>query len=72
MKSLSRARNFEYRFNQKDNGSFPMVRKEGHLLGTFEHSAVINYTLDGVSIHRVTTNIKAPFLTLLPEKKDTA
>jgi hypothetical protein len=28
----------------------------------FEHSDVINYTLDGVSIHPVTTKIQASFL----------
>ena len=27
----------------------------------FEHDEVINYTLDGVSIHPVTTNIQASF-----------
>jgi hypothetical protein len=35
----------------------------------FEHGKVINYTLDGVSIHQVTTKIQAPFLTQLPETK---
>jgi hypothetical protein len=59
-----------------------MVRK-GHLLVDslkteadieypFEHGEVINYTLDGVSIHPVTTNIHASFLTQLPERKETA
>jgi hypothetical protein len=38
----------------------------------FEHGEVINYTLDGVSIHPVTTNIQASFLTQLPERKETA
>jgi hypothetical protein len=38
----------------------------------FEHGEVINYTLDGVSIHPVTTKIQASFLTLLPERKETA
>jgi hypothetical protein len=38
----------------------------------FEHGVVINYTLDGVSIHPVTTNIQASFLTQLPERKETA
>jgi hypothetical protein len=32
----------------------------------------MNYTLDGVSIHPVTTKIQAPFLTQLPERKETA
>ena len=54
-----------------------MVCKEGHLwfwqLGKehdieypFEHGAVINQTLDGVSIHLVTTKIQ------LTERKETA
>jgi hypothetical protein len=33
---------------------------------------VIIYTLDGVSIHPVTTRILASFLTQLPERKETA
>jgi hypothetical protein len=37
----------------------------------FEHGKVINYTLDGVSIHPVTTKIQASFLTQLPERKET-
>ena len=37
----------------------------------FEDGEVINYTLGGVSIHPVTTKIQAPFLTQLPERKDT-
>ena len=60
-----------------------MPRKEGHLLVDglkkkadieypFEHGEVINYTLDGVSIHPVTTKIQASFLTQLPERKETA
>ena len=32
----------------------------------FEREEVINYTLDGVSIHPVTTKIHASFLTQLP------
>jgi hypothetical protein len=36
------------------------------------HGAVINYTLDGVSIQPVTTKIQASFLTQLPEYKETA
>jgi hypothetical protein len=31
-----------------------------------------NYTLDDASIHPVTTKIQAPFLTQLPERKETA
>jgi hypothetical protein len=34
--------------------------------------AVINYTLEGVSIHPITTKIQAPFLIQLPERKETA
>jgi hypothetical protein len=37
----------------------------------FEHGDVINYTLDGVSIHPVTTKIQASFLPQLPERKET-
>ena len=38
----------------------------------FKHGYLINYTLDGVSIHPVTTKIQASFLTQLPERKETA
>ena len=38
----------------------------------FEHGEVINYTLDGVLIHSITTKIQASFLTQLPERKETA
>ena len=38
----------------------------------FEYGEVINYTLDGLSIHPVTTKIQASFLTQLPERKETA
>ena len=60
-----------------------MLRREVHLLVDgynnnhkkqtypFEHE-VINYTLEGVSIHPVTTKIQASFLTKLPERKETA
>ena len=37
----------------------------------FEHGEVINYALDGESIHPVTTKIQAPYLTQLPESKET-
>jgi hypothetical protein len=37
---------------------------------SFEHGEGINYTLDGVSIHPVTTTIQASFLTQLPERKE--
>ena len=38
----------------------------------FEHGEVINYTLDDVSIHPVTTKIQVSFLTQLPERKEIA
>jgi hypothetical protein len=37
----------------------------------FEHGEIIHYTLDGVSIHPVTTKTQASFLTQLPERKET-
>ena len=45
--------NFKHRFNHKDQGGFPMPHKDIEYL--FEHGQVINYTLDDVSIHPVTT-----------------
>ena len=57
-----------------------MPGKEGHLLVDkkkaaieylFEHGEVINYTLDGVSIHLVTTKIQPSFLTQFLERKET-
>jgi hypothetical protein len=66
---LSRAGNFKHIFNHKDQGGFPSPCKEGHLLVDlkkeciqyieypFEYGEAINYTLDGVLIHSVTTNI---------------
>jgi hypothetical protein len=49
---------------------------KGHLKKTyieypFEQGEVINYTLDGVSIHPVTTKLQASFLTQLLERKET-
>jgi predicted SpoU family rRNA methylase len=38
----------------------------------FEHGKVIHYTLDGVSIHPVTTKIQASSLTQMLESKETA
>ena len=61
-----------------------MPRKEGHRLVDgqnekkadieypFGHGEVLKYTLDGVSIHPVTTKIQASFLTQLTERKETA
>jgi hypothetical protein len=37
----------------------------------FEHGKVINYLLDRVSIHPVTTKMQASFLTQLLESKET-
>jgi hypothetical protein len=34
----------------------------------FEHGEVINYTLDGASVHPFTTKIQVPFLTQLLER----
>ena len=59
-----------------------MSHKEGYLLvdgskkqknieNPFEHGEVINYTVDGVSIHPIATKIQASFLTHLPERKET-
>ena len=39
---------------------------------SFERGKVINYTLDGVSIHPVTTKIQASFLTQLLGREETA
>ena len=48
-----------------------MPRKKADIEYLFEHGEVITYTLDGVSIHPVTTKIQAPFLTQLRERKET-
>ena len=40
------------------------VKEKADIEYPFEHGEVINYTLDGVSIHPVTTKIQTPFLTL--------
>ena len=47
-------------------------KKQADIEYPFEHGEVLNYTLDGVSIHPVTTKIQASFLTQLPERKETA
>ena len=86
VRSLSQAENFNHRFNHTVPEGFPVPHKEGHLLVDgyikidsesdseypFELGKVINYTLDGVSIHPVSTKIQASFLTQLPERKETA
>jgi hypothetical protein len=46
-----------------------MGKKNRHCIS---HGEVINDTLDGVSIHPVTTKIQASFLTQLSERKETA
>ena len=48
-----------------------MGEKKADIEYPFEHGAVINYTLAGVSIHPVTTKIQTSFLTQLPERKET-
>ena len=46
-----------------------MVKKKSDIKYPFKQ--VINYSLDGVSIHPVSTKIQASFLTQLLEKKET-
>jgi hypothetical protein len=48
-----------------------MGKKQTDMEYPFEHGEVINYTLDGVSIHPGTTKIQASFLTQLFEWKKT-
>jgi hypothetical protein len=49
-----------------------MGKKKSDIECPFEQGEVINYTLDCVSLHPVTTKIQASFLTQLPERKETA
>ena len=49
-----------------------MNKKNADIEYPYEHGEVINYTLDGVSIHPVSTKIQASFLTQLPLRKETA
>jgi hypothetical protein len=49
-----------------------MGKNKNTLNNPFEQSECINYTLDGVSIHPVTTKRQMSFLTKLPERKETA
>ena len=74
--------NFKYRFNHKDQRFNNASQRKAHIGRwgkkkkidneyPFEHGEVINYTVDGVSIHPVTTKIQASFLTQLPERKET-
>jgi hypothetical protein len=73
--------NFKHRFNHR-LGRFSnalqrrapvgrWVKKEADIEYPFEQGEVINYTLDGILIHPVTTNVQASFLTQLPERKET-
>ena len=55
----------------KKDTYWQMGKKQTDIEYPFEHGEVINYTLDGVSIHPVTTKIQASFLTQLPERKET-
>ena len=48
-----------------------MGKKKADIEYSLKHGEVINYTLDGVSIHPVTTKIQMSFLTQLPERKET-
>ena len=48
-----------------------MGKEKADIEYPFEHGDVINYTLDGVSIHPVTTKMHASFLTQLPKRKET-
>ena len=43
--------------------------KKADIEHPFEHGEVINYTVDGVSIHPVTTNTQASFLTEKPAEE---
>ena len=52
------------------DGKKKYKNKKADIEYPFEHGEVINYTLDGVSIHPVTTKLKVSFLTQLPERKE--
>ena len=64
------------RFSNASQRRAPIGRwvknKKADIEYPFEHSKVMNYTLDDLSIHPVTTKIQASLLTQLPERKDTA
>ena len=65
VRSLSRAVNFKHRFTNGSQRRAPIGRcffLKADLEYPFEHCEVINYTLDGVSIHPVTT--RKPLLPL--------
>ena len=49
-----------------------MGKKKADIEYTFEHGEVINYTLEGIAIHTVTTKIQASFLTQLSKRKKTS
>jgi hypothetical protein len=48
-----------------------LLVKETDFEYPFEHGEVINFTLDGVSIHTVTSEIQTSFVPKLPERKET-
>ena len=64
------------RFSNASQRRSPIDRwvkiKKADIKYPFEHGEVINYNLDDVSIHPVTTKIQASFLTQLLERKETA
>ena len=64
---------FQTQIQPGKKGTYWWVKnKKADVEYPFEHGEVINYTLDGVSIHPVTTKIQTSFLTQLPERKETA
>jgi hypothetical protein len=60
--SLSRAVNFKQIQPQRP-GMFSNALQRRAPIGRWKHGEVTNYTLDGVSIHLVTTKTQASFLT---------
>ena len=48
-----------------------MGKKKADIEYPFDHGEVINFILDGVSIHPVTTKLQVSFLTQLAERKET-
>jgi hypothetical protein len=49
-----------------------MGKNKADIQYPFENGEVIYYTLDGVSIHPVTTKTQVSFLTQLQERKETS
>jgi hypothetical protein len=64
------------RFSNASQRRAPVGRwvktKTADIENPFEHGEVVNYTLDGISIHAVTIKIQAWFLTQLLERKEPA